>query len=123
MGTIKKFKPGSAEPLSLSKTDDKTATPNTPPRKKSKMVMAEIKKELYGIPKHLDVDNCRSNIQTNFADRTAQHIKSGLSEVIIDKPVRKNSDTGESPGLKKENPNEILTTSIQSARDASDKSK
>ena len=52
-------------------------------------VMAEIKKELYGIPKHLDVDTCKTNVNTNFADRTAQHIKSGLSEIIIDGSVGK----------------------------------
>ena len=53
--------------------------------------MAEIKKELYGIPEHLDVDKSKSNANTNFADRTAMHIKSGLSEVIIEKVERKSS--------------------------------
>ena len=83
MATIKQFKPGSEEPLSLSKVDGQDDSV-TATRKKPVNVMAEIKKELYGIPKHLDVDTCKTNVNTNFADRTAQHIKSGLSEIIID---------------------------------------
>ena len=46
--------------------------------------MAEIGRELYGIPKHLDVDTCKTNVKTNFADRTAQHIKAGLSEIVVE---------------------------------------
>ena len=49
--------------------------------------MAEIGRELYGIPKHLDVDTCKTNVLTNFADRTAQHIKSGLSEIVVEPSV------------------------------------
>lgn len=57
--------------------------------------MADLKKELYGIPKYLDVDKIKFNTSTNFADRTAQHIKTGLSEVIIEKPEPKvSSETG-----------------------------
>ena len=106
MATIKQFHPGTAEPLSLSKSDEKSPVEKTPPspRKRSKNAMAEIKKELYEIPKHLDVDNCKTNVNTNFADRTAMHIKSGLSEVIIDKPARKDSNTCSSPRLKNKAP-------------------
>ena len=47
-------------------------------------VVAKMKKELYAIPKHLDVDKIKQNQVTNFADRTAVHIKNGLTEVQLD---------------------------------------
>ena len=85
--------------------------------------MAEIKKELYCIPTHLDVDKCKTNVNTNFADRTAMHIKSGLSEVIIEKPQRKDSNTSSSPRLKNKAPAAFQGTSNQILRDSIDKSK
>ena len=51
--------------------------------------MVDIKKELYGIPAHLNVDKVKQNQSTYFADRTAMHIKTGLSEVEIEKREEK----------------------------------
>ena len=62
MATIKQFRHGAAESISLSKSDEKAQKEESPTyRKKKGNVMAEIKKELYGIPKHLDVDKSKFN--------------------------------------------------------------
>ena len=57
--------------------------------------MADIKKELYGIPAHLNVDKIKQNQNTYFADRTAMHIKTGLSEVEIEKSEKEASQSKE----------------------------
>ena len=60
MATIKQFRHGAAESMSLSKNEDKSGKEGLN-KKKPGNVMAEIKKELYGIPKHLDVDKSKYN--------------------------------------------------------------
>ena len=42
-----------------------------------------MKRELYSIPEHLDVDKIKMSKTANFADRTAVHIKNGLTEVQL----------------------------------------
>ena len=41
----------------------------------------KMKRELYSIPEHLDVDKIKLSKEACFADRTAIHIKNGLTEV------------------------------------------
>ena len=60
MATIKQFRHGAAESMSLSKNEGKSPNEGTN-KKKQGNVMDEIKKELYGIPKHLDVDKSKYN--------------------------------------------------------------
>ena len=47
-------------------------------------IVQRMKRDLYTIPKHLDVDKIKQTTSTNFADRTAVHIKNGLTEVQLD---------------------------------------
>ena len=42
-----------------------------------------MRRELYQIPEHLDVDKIKSSREACFADRTAVHIKNGLTEVQL----------------------------------------
>ena len=44
-------------------------------------VVRRMKRELYSIPDHLDVDKIKQSREACFADRTAVHIKNGLTEV------------------------------------------
>lgn len=44
-------------------------------------VVRKMKRELYAIPDHLDVDKIKQSRTACFADRTAVHIKNGLTEV------------------------------------------
>ena len=120
MATIKQFKPGSDEPLSLSTTAGPSDGTNAAAPKKPVNVMAEIGRELYGIPKHLDVDTCKTNVLTNFADRTAQHIKSGLSEIVVEPSVMlEKQQRGNMPRVQNKNPasdNKDLTRSPAGGR-------
>ena len=88
LGTIKQFRHGSSQqPLKESiwiKESDKVIDKGD-----SGKVIVDIKKELYGIPAHLNVDKVKQNQSTYFADRTAMHIKTGLSEVEIEKREEK----------------------------------
>lgn len=42
-----------------------------------------MRRELYSIPENLDVDKIKSSREACFADRTAVHIKNGLTEVQL----------------------------------------
>lgn len=41
----------------------------------------KMRRELYTMPEHLDVDKIKQSKVAYFADRTAVHIKNGLTEV------------------------------------------
>ena len=43
----------------------------------------KMKRKLYAIPDHLDVDKIKLSREACFADRTAVHIKNGLTEVQL----------------------------------------
>lgn len=47
--------------------------------------MQEETRNLYMIPEHLDVDTAKENENVRFADRTALHLKNGLTEVVVEK--------------------------------------
>ena len=43
----------------------------------------KMRRQLYSIPEHLDVDKIKLSREACFADRTATHIKNGLTEVQL----------------------------------------
>ena len=45
--------------------------------------MQKMRRQLYSIPEHLDVDKIKLSREACFADRTATHIKNGLTEVQL----------------------------------------
>ena len=54
-----------------------------PDDEEDQSVVARMKRDLYAIPGHLDVDKIKQSKVANFADRTAVHIKNGLTEVQL----------------------------------------
>lgn len=78
-----------------------------------------MKRELYAIPKDLDVDKIKKTTATNFADRTAVHIRNGLTEVQLDGPVTAdNQGQGQTKQLHIEiagtNRSQMVTTNVPS---------
>ena len=44
-------------------------------------IVDKMRRDLYALPEKIDVDKINENQVVNFADRTAMHIKNGLTEI------------------------------------------
>ena len=79
--TIMQFKP-SNDSKKVQETADGLPTAIQPDSDdENSNIVKKMRRELYQIPDHLDVDKIKSSRQACFADRTAVHIKNGLTEV------------------------------------------
>ena len=58
-------------------TKDMSGLLNTVPA----TIVDKMRRDLYAIPSNIDVDKIKDNQVVNFADRTAMHIKNGLTEI------------------------------------------
>lgn len=48
---------------------------------KQATIVDKMRRDLFALPEHIDVDKINDSTVVNFADRTAMHIKNGLTEI------------------------------------------